>query len=75
MQFFSRNCTHILARTQGEIFEYMFLDKIASKGTSLRHFVLSLFFIEVSDIARKAMSEQRIGKKALPAFSWKVVDR
>ena len=36
MQFFFRNCTHILTRTQGEKFEDMFLVKIASKGTSLR---------------------------------------
>ena len=32
MQFFSRNCTHILTRNQGKKFEYMFLVKIASKG-------------------------------------------
>ena len=36
MQFFFRNCTHILTRTQGEKFEDMFLVKIASKGTSLK---------------------------------------
>ena len=36
MQFFYGNCTHILTRTQGEKFEYIFLVKIASKGTSLR---------------------------------------
>ena len=35
MQFFSRNCTHILTRTQGGKFEYMFFVKIARKGTSL----------------------------------------
>ena len=35
MQFFFRNCTHILTRTQGGKFEDMFLVKIASKGTSL----------------------------------------
>ena len=35
MQFFVRNCTHILTRTQGKKFEDMFLFKIASKGTSL----------------------------------------
>ena len=35
MQVFFRNCTHILARTQGNKFEDMFLVKIASKGTSL----------------------------------------
>ena len=35
MQFFFRNCTHILTRTQGTTFEDMFLIKIASKGTSL----------------------------------------
>ena len=35
MQFFFRNCTHILTRTQGKKFEDMFLVKIASKGTSL----------------------------------------
>ena len=32
---FSRNCTHILTRTQVEKFEDMFLVKIASKITSL----------------------------------------
>ena len=36
MQFFSRNCTYVLTRTQGEKFEDMFLVKIASKGTSLK---------------------------------------
>ena len=36
MQLFLRNCTHLLTRTQGEKFEYMFLVKIASKRTSLR---------------------------------------
>ena len=35
MQFFFRNCTHILKRTQGEKLEDMFLIKIASKRTSL----------------------------------------
>ena len=35
MQFFFRNCTHILTRTQGKMFEDMFLVKMASKGTSL----------------------------------------
>ena len=35
MQFFFRNCTDMLTRTQGEKFEDMFLVKIASKGTSL----------------------------------------
>ena len=35
MQFFFKNCAHILTRTQGEKFEDMFLVKIASKGTSL----------------------------------------
>ena len=35
MQFFFRNCTHILTRTPEEKFEDMFLVKIASKGTSL----------------------------------------
>ena len=34
-QFFLRNCTHILTRTQGKKFEDMFLVKIASKETSL----------------------------------------
>ena len=34
--FCSRNCTHILIRTQGKKFEYMFLIKIANKGTSLK---------------------------------------
>ena len=38
MQFFSRNCTHILTRPQGKKFEYMFLVKIASKGTSLKSY-------------------------------------
>ena len=36
MQFFFRNCTHILTRTQGKKFEDMFLVKIANKGTSLK---------------------------------------
>ena len=36
MQFFFRNCTHILTRTQGKTFEDMFLVKIASQGTSLK---------------------------------------
>ena len=36
MQFFSRNCTHILTRTQGKKFEYMFFVKIVSNGASLR---------------------------------------
>ena len=35
MQFFFRNCTHILTRTHGEKFEDMFLVKTANKGTSL----------------------------------------
>ena len=35
IKIFSRNCTHILTRTQGKKFEDMFLVKIASKGTSL----------------------------------------
>ena len=35
MQFFFRNCTHILTRTQGEKFEDTFLVKTASKGISL----------------------------------------
>ena len=35
MQFFFRNRTHILTRTQREKFEDMFLLKKASKGTSL----------------------------------------
>ena len=35
MQFFFRNCTHILTRTKRKKFEDMFLVKIASKGTSL----------------------------------------
>ena len=38
MQFFFKNCTHILTRTEGIKFEDMFLVKIASKGTSLRAF-------------------------------------
>ena len=36
MQFFTRNCTYILTRTQGENFENIFLVKKANKGTSLR---------------------------------------
>ena len=36
MQFFFRNCTHILTRTHEKRFEDMFLVKIASKGTSLK---------------------------------------
>ena len=36
MQFFFRNCTNILIRTQGEKFEDMFFVKIASKGTFLK---------------------------------------
>ena len=36
MQFFFRNCTHILAGNQGKNCEDMFFVKIASKGTSLR---------------------------------------
>ena len=35
MEFFFRNCTHILTRTQGKKFEDMFLIKVTSKGTSL----------------------------------------
>ena len=35
MHFFSKNHTHILTKTQGKKFQYMFLVKIASKGTSL----------------------------------------
>ena len=44
MQFFFRNCTHILTRTQAKKFEDTFLVKIASKGTSLNQFkpILSL---------------------------------
>ena len=41
MLFFSRNCTHILTRTQGKKFEYMFLAKIASEGTSLNAILLT----------------------------------
>ena len=37
MQFFFRNCIHILTKTQGKKFEDMFLVKITSKGTSLIH--------------------------------------
>ena len=37
MQFFFRNCTHILTRTQGEKFEDVFLVEIANKGTSLKY--------------------------------------
>ena len=36
MQFFFRNCTHILTRTPGTKFEDMFLVKVASKGTYLK---------------------------------------
>ena len=36
MQFFFRNCAHMLTRTQGESFEDMFLVKIANKDTSLK---------------------------------------
>ena len=36
MQFFFRNCTHMLTRTQAKKFEDTFLVKIASKGTSLK---------------------------------------
>ena len=36
MQFFFRNCTHILTKTQGKKFEGMFLVKITSQGTSLK---------------------------------------
>ena len=36
MQFFFRNCTYTLTRTQRKKFEDMFLVKIASKGTSLK---------------------------------------
>ena len=35
MQFFFRNCTHILTRTLEKKFEEMFLVKIGRKGTSL----------------------------------------
>ena len=44
MQFFFRDCTHILTRTQAKKFEDTFLVKIASKGTSLNQFkpILSL---------------------------------
>ena len=35
MQFYNRNCTHILRRTQGEKLEDTFLVKLASEGTSL----------------------------------------
>ena len=44
MQFFFRNCTHILTRTQAKKFEDTFLVNIASKGTSLNQFkpILSL---------------------------------
>ena len=44
MQFFFRNCTHILTRTQAKMFEDTFLVKIASKETSLNQFkpILSL---------------------------------
>ena len=43
MQFFFRNCTHILTRTQAKKFD-TFLIKMASKGTSLNQFkpILSL---------------------------------
>ena len=35
MQFFFRNCIHILTETQGGKFKDTFLVKIANKGTSL----------------------------------------
>ena len=41
MQFFFRNCNHILTRTQGEKFEDIFLVKIASKETSLKSVLCS----------------------------------
>ena len=40
MQFFFRNCTHILTRTEKKAFEDMFLVKIANKETSLRSRVI-----------------------------------
>ena len=45
MQFFPGNCTHILTRSQGKKFEYMFLVKIASKGTSLRQSILCSVYL------------------------------
>ena len=48
MQFFFRNCTHILTRTRGEKFEDMFLVKIASKGTSLNK--LNIYIWSLSPI-------------------------
>ena len=39
MQFFLRNCTHILTRTQGGKFDDMLLVKIASTVTPLRQFL------------------------------------
>ena len=46
MQFFFRNCTHILTRSQGKKFEDMFLVKTASKGTSLRLIWSIIFSIQ-----------------------------
>ena len=49
MQFFFKNCTHILTRTQGKKFEDMFLVKIANKGTSLKSMLVfrcfSMFYL------------------------------
>ena len=39
MQFFFRNCTHILTRTQAKKFEGMFLVRKGSKETLIRMFV------------------------------------
>ena len=38
MQFFFRNCTHILTKTKGKKFDDVLLVKIASKGTSLKEY-------------------------------------
>ena len=48
MQFFFKNFTHILKRTQLKKFEDLFLVKIANKGTSLRPSLkLSDFFYRI----------------------------
>ena len=45
MQFFFRNCTHILTGTQGKTFEDMFLVKIANEGTSLKFLTFDLLLL------------------------------
>ena len=54
MHFFFRNCTHILTRTQGKMFEDMFLVKIASKGTSLNIPLKKLKAIKTKTYARNS---------------------